>query len=181
MLIAMTVLTGLLYTTAVTVFAQTLFEHPADGSVVVHDDDVVGSAFLGQTFSAPGYFYPRPSAVDYDTRLSGGSNLGPNNPEFLALVAERADSYRETNHLDPDALIPIDAVTASASGLDPHISVANARFQAARIAEARGVPTVAVLELVDSMRPSGSIGYLAGPSINVLLLNIALDDRHPMP
>lgn len=180
MLLVMTVLTGVLYTAAVTVFAQTLFENHADGSVVVVDDQVVGSELLGQSFTDPGYFHPRPSAVDYDPRLSGGSNFGPDNPEYLAAVTEQARSYREAHGLDPDSAIPVDAVTTSASGLDPHISVDNARIQADRIAAARGVRTADMLELIDSQRRSGSVGYLADPSINVLLLNIALDDLYPV-
>jgi potassium-transporting ATPase KdpC subunit len=180
MLVAMTVLTGVLYTASVTVLAQTLFEHRADGSVVVVDDEIVGSALLGQSFTDSAYFHPRPSAVDYNPRLSGGSNFGPTNPEYLAAVREQARVYRETHGLEPDAAVPVDAVTTSASGLDPHISVANARLQAGRIAQARGVPADVVLDIVDSQRHSGSVGYLADPSINVLLLNIALDELHPV-
>ncbi|MFZ0012604.1 MAG: K(+)-transporting ATPase subunit C [Acidimicrobiia bacterium] len=177
MLGVMTLLTGVLYTAAVTVAAQTLFEHRADGSLVAVDGDTVGSALIGQSFMGPTYFHPRPSAVEYDPALSGGSNYGPTNPDFLSAVGERARLYRETNGLAPDTPLPVDAVTASGSGLDPHISLANTRLQAFRVAEQRGIPVDQVLRLVDSQQNSTAVGYLSDPSINVLLLNIALDDQ----
>ena len=133
----MIVLTGILYPLAVTGAGQLLFSHRADGSFVERNGKVVGSALLGQSFSDPKYFWPRPSAAGkdgYDGLASAGSNLGPSNPKLLDAVKDRVAAYREANRLGPDDPVPVDAVTASGSGLDPQISVANARLQAKRVA-----------------------------------------------
>ncbi|MGZ5383767.1 MAG: K(+)-transporting ATPase subunit C [Acidimicrobiia bacterium] len=177
MLGVMTLLTGLIYTAAVTLLAQGFLSYQADGSLLKHHGVVVGSELLGQTFQTAGYFHPRPSAVGYDPSLSGGSNLGPNNPDLMEAVAERADAYRQINGLDPGTSIPVDAVTTSASGLDPHISVANARLQAERVARERGLAVEEVLAAIDRQTSETSVSYLSDSTVNVLRLNLALDDR----
>jgi K+-transporting ATPase ATPase C chain len=141
------------------------------------DGEVVGSSLIGQQFSDAGYFHPRPSAAGtgYDALASSFSNLGPTNPDFLATVEERVATYREENGLADTQMVPVDAVTASASGLDPDISVANAKLQAPRVAEARGLPLERVLELVDQHTNGRQWGFLGEPGVNVLRLNLALD------
>ncbi len=177
MLIIFTVLTGVLYPLVVTAIGQIAFHDKAEGSLVEVDGQAVGSSLIGQPFSAPEYFHPRPSAAGegYDAAASSGSNLGPTNPDFLATVAERVDAYREENGVDDGTPVPVDAVTASASGLDPHISVANATLQAPRVAEARGIDIETVLELVDDHTAGRDLGFLGERAVNVLELNIALD------
>ena len=177
-IVAFTVTLGVVYPLVVTAIGQTAFPDRADGSLVRRDGEVVGSELLGQSFVAPGYFHPRPSAAGdgYDAAASGGSNLGPTNTELLDLVATRAAAYRSENGLDAAAPVPVDAVTASASGLDPHISLANARLQSPRVAAARGLSVDAVLALVDAHTDGRSLGVLGEPGVNVLLLNLALDD-----
>lgn len=177
MLIVMTVLTGLLYPLAVTVLAEALFPWQADGSPLVRDGELVGSALIGQQLADPSHFHPRPSASGYDPTRSTGSNLGPGNPDLLAAVADRAAAYREVNGLPDDAPLPVDAVTASASGLDPHISVANARLQAARVAAARGMDVAGVLALIDEHTVRPQLGILNEPAVNVLILNLVLEAR----
>jgi K+-transporting ATPase ATPase C chain len=139
---------------------------------------VVGSSLIGQSFAEPRYFHPRPSAAGdgYDASAGSGSNLGPTNEEFLAGVEEQADAYRDENGLDADAEVPVDAVTASASGLDPHISVANARLQALRVADARDLNFDTVLGLVDDHTSGRDLGFLGEKGVNVLELNLALDE-----
>ena len=177
MLIIFTVLTGVLYPLVVTAIGQIAFHDKAEGSLVEVDGQAVGSSLIGQPFSAPDYFHPRPSAAGdgYDAAASSGSNLGPTNPDFLATVAERVHAYREENGVDDGTPVPVDAVTASASGLDPHISVANATLQAPRVAEARGIDIETVLELVDDHTAGRDLGFLGERAVNVLELNIALD------
>lgn len=163
MLLVFTVLTGLLYPLVVTLVAQTAFGDKADGSLIERGGLPVGSRLIGQQFTEPQYFHPRPSAAGdgYDGAASSGSNLGPTNEDFLAEVAERAAAYRGLNGLDDDVPVPVDAVTASASGLDPHISVANARVQARRVAEERGVDLGVVLRLIDDHTRGRDLGFLA--------------------
>jgi K+-transporting ATPase ATPase C chain len=177
-LVVFTVLLGLLYPLAVTGIAQLGFGSKADGSLVERDGVVVGSRLIGQPFVSPGYFHPRPSAAGdgYDAMASGGSNLGPTNPALLDSVAQRVLAYREENGLGAEVAVPVDAVTSSASGLDPHISVANARLQAPRVAAARGLSVDRVLELVDEHTDGRAFGILNDPGVNVLELNLALDE-----
>jgi len=177
MLIIFTVLIGVLYPLVVTAIGQIAFHDKAEGSLVEVDGQAVGSSLIGQPFSAPEYFHPRPSAAGegYDSSASSGSNLGPTNPGFLATVAERVHAYRVENGVDDGTPVPVDAVTASASGLDPHISVANATMQAPRVAEARGIDIETVLELVDDHTAGRDLGFLGERAVNVLELNIALD------
>ncbi len=178
-LAVLTVLCGLLYPLLVTGVAQAAFGDRADGSLVRNaQGEVVGSSLLGQAFDGDEWFQPRPSAAGdgYDGSSSGSSNLGPTNPELLDAVAERVAAYRTANDLAPDAEVPVDAVTASGSGLDPHISLANARLQAPRVAEARGLPLDDVLALVDEHTDGRSLGFLGEPGVNVVTLNLALAD-----
>jgi K+-transporting ATPase ATPase C chain len=179
MVLVFTVLTGLLYPLVVTGLAQGLFGDKADGSFVENaDGEVVGSSLIGQSFTEPEYFHPRPSAAGdgYDASASSGSNLGPTNGDLLATVEERADAYRDENDLDADAEIPVDAVTASSSGLDPHISVANARLQVPRVADERGMADDDVLALVEDHTSGRDLGFLGETRVNVLQLNLALDE-----
>jgi K+-transporting ATPase ATPase C chain len=177
MLLVLTVVTGVVYPLVVTGIAQVAFDGSADGSLIERDGEIVGSRWIGQPFSQPGYFHPRPSAAGdgYDGSASSGSNWGPGNAELLAAVDQRAGDYREANGLDPDALVPVDAVTASSSGLDPHISVANARLQANRVATTRGMDVEDVLDLVARHTDGRALGVLGEPGVNVLLVNLALD------
>jgi potassium-transporting ATPase KdpC subunit len=179
MMVVFTVIAGLAYPLVVTGIAQGLFNNKADGSLVENaDGQVVGSSLIGQSFSEPEYFHPRPSAAGdgYDGSASSGSNLGPTNDDLLASVEKRADAYREENRLDADAQVPVDAVTASASGLDPNISVANARLQAPRVAEERGLDLDTVTGLVDDHTSGRDVGFLGEKRVNVLELNLALDE-----
>jgi K+-transporting ATPase ATPase C chain len=176
-LAAFTLVCGLAYPMVSLAIGQVAFAHTANGSLIDVDGTVVGSELLGQGFAAPEYVHPRPSAAGtgYDGASSSGSNLGPTNPELLALVAARVAAYREENGLSDDVAVPVDAVTASASGLDPHISLANAQLQAPRVAETRGMTTDEVLELVDQHVDARPLGILGDPGVNVLELNLALD------
>jgi potassium-transporting ATPase KdpC subunit len=177
--VVFTLLTGVAYPLVVTGVAQVAFDDKADGSLIERDGVVVGSELLGQNFAADVYFWPRPSAAGaagYDGASSSGSNLGPTNEDFLATVAQRVEDYRAANGLPEDAVVPVDAVTASGSGLDPHISVANARLQAPRVAEARGIPLDVVLAEVDDHTEGSTLGFLGERAVNVLELNLGLDD-----
>ncbi len=176
-LAVLTVVTGVAYPMVVLTVGQTLFRDTADGSLVEVDGVVVGSELIGQAFAAPEYFHPRPSAAGdgYDGAASSGSNLGPTNPEYLDEVRARVVDYRETNGLAADVAVPADAVTASGSGLDPHISVANARLQAPRVARERGMTVDAVLEVVQDHIDGRPLGVLGDPGVNVLALNLTLD------
>lgn len=168
---------GVGYPLAVTGVAQAAFSDQANGSLV-HDKEgrVVGSALVGQTFAAPGYLHPRPSAAGegYDASASSGSNFGPLNPDLIARVKTDADALRSETGTK---VIPADAVTASASGLDPHISPAYAELQAVRIASARGVGEAQVREVIQQHVEGRTFGVLGQPRINVLLANRALDAR----
>jgi potassium-transporting ATPase KdpC subunit len=183
MLAIMTVVLGFGYPLAVTGISQLFFRHQANGSLIYVDGKLEGSALLGQNFTdadgapLPRYFQPRPSdaGAGYDGADSGASNLGPTNPVLTKLVTERAAAYRAFNDLPPDATVPVDAVTASASGLDPDISVANALDQAPRVARARHLPAARVIALVHQYTTPAQWGFLSEPAVNVLELNLALD------
>jgi len=176
-LVVLTVLCGLVFPLAVTGAAQAAFRDRADGSLIERNGEVVGSSLIGQQFSAPEYFHPRPSAAGagYDGTASSGSNLGPTNPDYLATVAERIEEYRRTNRLSPEVDVPADAVQASGSGLDPQISIANARLQAPRVTLERNLDLDDVLDLVDHHTQARPLGILGDPGVNVLELNLALD------
>ncbi|HSV73562.1 MAG TPA: potassium-transporting ATPase subunit KdpC [Chthonomonadales bacterium] len=191
--VAFSVLTGLLFPLAITAVASLLFPRQARGSLVEAGGRVVGSELIGQPFRGDRYFHPRPSAAGagYDTGASGGTNLGPTSRKLLygaeddpatpAIdegfdgIAQLARAFREINGLGPDAPLPADAVTRSASGLDPHISPANAMLQATRVARARGRPVREVRGLVERHTEPRQMGLLGEPRVNVLLLNLALD------
>lgn len=174
-----TALLGLAYPLAVTGVANAAFPVQAGGSLVRDEaGKVVGSALIGQLFAKPEYFHGRPSAAGsgYDAGASGGSNMGPLNDRLIEREKTEAASLRAEN---PGVAIPADAVTASASGLDPDITPANARFQAPRIARARGVPEKAVLATIDQHVDHPVLGFIGQPRVNVLALNRALDARFP--
>ncbi|WP_159599649.1 potassium-transporting ATPase subunit KdpC [Agromyces humi] len=176
-----TLVLGIGYTALITAIGQVAMPAQANGSVVTVDGRVVGSTLIGQSFAnadgdpLPEWFQPRPSAAGdgYDAGASSGSNLGPENADLVAAIEERRAQVAAFNDV-PEADIPADAVTASGSGLDPHISPAYARLQAARVAEARGLPASEVLGLVESRIQARDLGYLGEPTVNVLQLNLAL-------
>jgi K+-transporting ATPase ATPase C chain len=175
----LTIITGILYPLAVTGIAQTLFRKQANGSLIEQGGKVIGSEIIGQNFTKPEYFHPRPSQNSYDAANSGGSNLGPTNPALADRLKKDAAQFRKDNP-DFTGPIPADAITASGSGLDPEISPANALAQAARVAQARGASTGAVQNLVAVNTQRRDLGLLGEPRINVLKLNMALDQAYPV-
>jgi K+-transporting ATPase ATPase C chain len=189
-MVVFTVLFGLVFPLVITGIGQVAFHDQAEGSIVQQNGKKVGSSLVGQAFTdpkgkaLPQYFQSRPSAAlgasgsttaGYDPTLSSGSNLGPTNPDFLKLVGQRVKAYRALNGLPAGTKVPVDAVTASASGLDPDISVANARLQAARIATERGISDAKVRQLIDDNTSDRTLGVLGEKTVNVLALNRALD------
>jgi K+-transporting ATPase ATPase C chain len=181
MTLFLTVLTGLIYPGLITGLCQLFFPYQANGSLIEKDGQVIGSALIGQRFTKPEYFHGRPSAAGadgYDATASGGSNLGPASKELYDRVKADIEKYRKENPTFKGP-VPSDAVTASASGLDPDISIANANAQAARVAEARGVELTAVQELIRLLTQNRELGFLGEPRVNVLKLNLALDRRFP--
>jgi|MudIll2142460700_1097286.scaffolds.fasta_scaffold268857_2 K+-transporting ATPase ATPase C chain len=165
-----------IYPLIIWVFAQGLFPAQANGSLIVRDGKVVGSSLIGQGFFDPKYFHTRPSAAGqgYDGAGSGGSNLGPTSKELVRQVRQRVIEYRAENNLAPDATVPVDAVTASASGLDPHISVNNALLQARRVAKARNMSVEVILRKIQDYTERRTLGILGEPRVNVLMLNLDL-------
>jgi K+-transporting ATPase ATPase C chain len=159
--------------------AQGLFHSQANGSLVSVKGQVIGSSLLAQRFAGPRYFHPRPSAAGdgYDAANSGGSNLGPTSQKLIVAVKERAAAYRTENNLAPGVFIPVDVVTASASGLDPHVSVPNALLQARRVAKARGLTEDAVRRSITAYTEGRTLGILGEPRVNVLMLNLDLDGK----
>lgn len=179
MVVVLTLLLGIVYPLILTGISQVIFPSQANGSLVRDGSgNVVGSAILAQGFTQPQYFHPRPSAAGtdgYDATSSGGSNLGPTNQKLVDAVQDRASAYRQDNRLAEDAPVPVDAVTTSASGLDPDISPANALLQTPRVARVRGLPESQVRALVDQYTDDRTFGVLGEPRVNVLSLNLALD------
>lgn len=169
-----------IYPLMVWITAHALFPTQANGSLLKSGGQVLGSSLIGQSFSGARYFHPRPSSAGtgYDATLSGGSNLGPTSRGLMESVSHRVIAYRNENGLSPDTPVPADAVTASASGLDPHISPANAALQALRVARARDLPLDAVQLQVAEHTESRDLGVFGEPRVNVLELNLALD-RQP--
>ena len=168
-----------IYPAVVWAVGQGLFSHKANGSLVRVDGKVAGSSLLAQGFTAPNYFHPRPSAAGqgYDAANSSGTNLGPTSKKLIEDVKQRVADYRTENGLAPDARVPADAVTSSASGLDPHISVRNALLQAARVAKVRGIGEKDVLAKVEANTEGRTFGFLGEPRVNVLTLNLSLDGK----
>jgi len=182
MMVVLTVLTGVIYPAAVTGLGQLLFPHQAHGSLVTVDGRTVGSSLIGQNFTKPEYFHPRPSSAGtggYDATASSGSNYGPTNQKLVDRVKASIEQFRRENP-DYAGPIPADAVTASGSGLDPHISPAAAAWQIRRVAAARGIPTADLEEFVKRHVERRQLGILGEPRVNVLLLNLALDRAWPV-
>ncbi len=167
------------YPLIVWAIGQGLFSREANGSLVQVDGKITGSTLLAQGFTAPNYFHPRPSAAGqgYDAANSSGTNLGPTSKKLIDAVQDRVAAYKAENGLPPDAKVPADAVTSSASGLDPHISPANAELQAGRVAAARGIPKEEVLRKIRAHTEGRSLGILGEPRVNVLTLNLSLDGK----
>lgn len=204
MFVVATIVLGLAYPMAMTGVAQAIFPKRANGSLVHQGDQVVGSDLVGQSFTGPRYFHTRPSAAgalangspvqdvddegrtvgrprpadpdDLTAAASGASNQGPTNADLLQAIEQRARAYRAANGLDDSVAVPADAVTASASGIDPHISTANARLQARRVAQHRGLAVEQVLDLIDRCTDRRRLGFLGESAVNVLRLNLVLDE-----
>lgn len=175
----MTVLLGVVYPLAITGICQVAFPHQANGSLIVSGANAIGSDLIGQNFTKPGYFQPRPSAAGndgYDATSSGGSNYGPTNQKLVDRVKASVEKFRNDNpgYRGP---IPADLLTTSASGLDPHISPASAEAQAPRIAAARGIPVAGVRALIARLTEPPGLSFIGEPRVNVLRLNLALDRR----
>jgi potassium-transporting ATPase KdpC subunit len=195
----LTFLTGAIFPLILLGFARPLFPRQADGSLVARNGVIIGSELIGQNFTGVGYFHPRPSAAGagYDATSSGGTNLGPSNPklkdgsaddpatpaidESFVGIRQLADEYRRSNGLPSDTTVPIDAVTRSGSGLDPHISPANAALQIARVSRARSVSIEFVRDLVTRHTQGRQLGFLGEPRVAVLPLNLELDRTAPLP
>jgi potassium-transporting ATPase KdpC subunit len=191
-MVIFTVVLGIGFPLVILGIGQLAFHDKANGSIIECKGKAVGSSLIGQSFTdkqgnaLPEYFQSRPSAavgVDgsteagYDPTLSSGSNLGPTNPDFLKTVQQRVNDYRELNGLADSTEVPVDAVTASGSGLDPHISVANARLQAKRVADERGISVSKVNQLIDDNTSGRALGILGEKAVNVVELNLALDNE----
>jgi K+-transporting ATPase ATPase C chain len=174
-----TLLLGVVYPLVVTGLAQVLFPGRANGQLIERDGKVIGSRIIGQAFSSPGYFRSRPSAAGtgYDAANSAGTNLGPTNKKLADAVKAAVDAAKQEN---PGTPVPIDLVTSSASGLDPHISPAAAAFQTPRVARERGLPEAEIRRLVEAHSEGRQLGFLGEPVVNVLELNLALDAQFPM-
>lgn len=181
LLIMLTVITGVFYPLVITGIAQLIFPRQANGSLIVRDGQVIGSSLLAQNFTRPEYFHPRPSAAGqdgYDAAGSAATNLGPTSQKLMDSLKKTADDYRQENNLSDEVVLPSDAVTSSGSGLDPEISLPNAYMQIARVAEARGVSTDKIRNIVDEYADSSILGIPGEERVNVLLLNLSLDDMN---
>ncbi len=179
--IFLTILLGVAYPLAVTGVSQIIFPHQANGSLITKGDRVIGSELIGQNFTRPEYFQPRPSAAGndgYDPTASGGFNYGPTNQKLIDRVKASVDKFHKENP-DYTGPIPADMLTGSASGLDPDISPASAQAQAARVAKARGISPDQLNQLVAQYTKSADLGLLGEPRVNVLKLNLALDQQYP--
>ena len=179
MTIATTILLGLVYPLVVTALAQVLFHDKANGQLLRRNGVAVGSRIIGQGFTSPAYFHPRPSAAGngYDAANSGGSNLGPTNKKLIDRVHSDTDALAAEN---PGKPVPVDMVTTSASGFDPHITPASAEFQLPRVAQARGISEADLRQLVARHTEGRQLGFLGEARVNVLELNLELDAVHPL-
>ena len=176
--IVLTIVTGILYPLVVTGIAQTAFKSQANGSLISKNGKVVGSKLIGQQFEDPKYLWGRPSAtspVPYNAAASGGSNLGPTNPDLIKGIQDRVKALKDadSSNINP---VPTELVTSSGSGLDPHISVTSAEYQVSRIAKARGIQAEKIKALIESQTQKRTLGLLGEPTVNVLEFNLALDD-----
>jgi len=181
----MLLITGLAYPLLTTGIANVIFPHQANGSLITLNGKAIGSELIGQNFALPQYFHPRPSATNktgtsdkaepYNAAQSSGSNNGPTNQKFIQSVKDASTAYRQENNLPATTPVPVDAVTASASGLDPDISLANANMQANRVAKARKVPANTIQQIISKNTTGRDLGLFGEPRINVLKLNLALD------
>ena len=176
MMVLFTMLTGFVYPGVVTALSQVLFKHQADGSLIMRNGQIVGSALLGQSFTRPEYFHPRPSAASYDASASNGSQFGPTSQKLTDRMRDGAVQFRKDNP-DFSGPIPADAITTSGSGLDPEISPANAAAQAPRVAAARHLSRDVVERLIAANTRQRSFGLFGEPRVNVLELNLALDHK----
>jgi K+-transporting ATPase ATPase C chain len=178
MTIVTTVLLGVVYPLVMTAVAQVLFRDKANGQLIVRDGKVIGSRIIGQTFTGPGYFHSRPSAAGdgYDAANSGGTNFGPTNQKLIDRVKQDVATLQKEN---PGQTVPVDMVTTSASGLDPHITPAAAYFQVPRVARERGINEEELRRLVANHTEQRQLGVLGEPRVNVLQLNLDLDAQHP--
>ena len=182
MTLTLAVLTGLLYPGVVTGLSQLLFPTAANGSLIQQNGRIIGSTLIGQNFTRPEYFQPRPSAAGndgYDPTASSGSNFGPTSQKLADRVKASVEKFRKENP-EYTGPIPADLLTASGSGLDPHLSPASAAAQAPRVAKARGVSQERIRQLVAQFTEDRDLGFLGEPRVNVLRLNLALDDRFPL-
>lgn len=180
--ISLTLLTGCIFPLVLFALGWLLYPDQTAGSLVTRKGVVIGSRLIGQDFTRPEYFHTRPSAAGagYDGTSSGGTNLGPSNRKLIEGVRQLAEDYRRRNGLPPDATVPIDAVTRSGSGLDPHISPPNAALQVPRVAQARGLSEDAVRRLLASHTQGRQLGFMGNPRVSVLDLNLALDRAAPL-
>jgi potassium-transporting ATPase KdpC subunit len=180
MTIVTTVILGIIYPLAMTAVAQVTFTDKANGQLIELNGRVVGSRIIGQGFTKPGYFHSRPSAagMGYDAANSAGSNLGPTNKKLIDAVKANVDAARNEN---PNVSVPVDLVTASASGIDPHLTPASADFQVPRVARERGISKAELRHIVSAHTEGRQFGFFGEPRVNVLELNLALDAAHPMP
>jgi K+-transporting ATPase ATPase C chain len=174
--VGFTLLTGLVYPLLMTGIIQIAMPEQASGSMIVVNGKIVGSELIGQNFSSPGYFHGRPSAVDYAGNGSGASNFGPTNAKLMEQVSQRISEVRAENNLSSNATVPSELVLASASGLDPHISMEGAMLQVPRVANARGIPVSEVKVLVYQHIEPAQFGIMGQERVNVLNLNLALDE-----
>jgi K+-transporting ATPase ATPase C chain len=179
MTVVTTVLFGIVYPLVVTGMAQAIFSDKANGQLIQQNGKIIGSRIIGQTFSSPGYFHSRPSAAGtgYDPTSSGGTNLGPTNKKLIDAVKAAAEVAQKEN---PGTPVPVDLVTSSASGLDPHISAAAADFQVRRIARERSISETDVRRAIEAHTTGRQWGFFGEPSVNVLELNLDLDGQYPM-